>query len=98
MAAGSKQVTQAKVDYLDITRLANEDVFNLEVSVNDTVSVAVVKGARDLTTKLAGLLLLELAVRNNVVEHLAAIYIFEQHVPVVIGADDIAHAADVGVA
>lgn len=33
--------------------------------------------------------------RNDVVEHLATIDIFEEHVPVIIGADNITHATDV---
>jgi hypothetical protein len=33
--------------------------------------------------------------RDDVVEHLSSVYIFEQHVPVVGGLDDIFHPADV---
>lgn len=35
--------------------------------------------------------------RDDVIEHLAAIDILAQHVPVIIGSDDISHAADVRV-
>jgi hypothetical protein len=65
--------------------------------MHDTVSVAVVQGTRDLASELASLLLLEATVRNDVVQHLPAVYVFEKHVPMVVCPNDIAHAADVGV-
>lgn len=51
----------------------------------------------DLAAELAGLLLLELATGDDVVEHLGAVDVFEEYVPMVVGADDVAEAADVGV-
>jgi hypothetical protein len=59
--------------------------------------MTVIQRAGDLTGKLAGLLLLETAVGDDVVEHLAAIDKLEQHVPVVVCAHDVSHAADVRV-
>jgi hypothetical protein len=65
--------------------------------VHDAVSVAVVQGTRDLASEFARLLLLEAPVRNDVVQHLPAIHVFEKHVPMVVCPNDVAHAADVGV-
>ncbi len=64
--------------------------------MNDAVAVAVVESASDLATEFAGLLLLELAVGNYVVEHLASIDKLEEHVPVVVCTNDITQAANVG--
>lgn len=97
MAARGKEIAQAKIDNLNIASLADENVFNLEVTVNDAVAVTVIEGASNLATELAGLLLLEFAVGNDVVEHLASIDKLEKHVPVVVCTNDIAQAADVGV-
>ena len=97
MATGGKEVAQAKVDNLDVAILADEDVFNLQVAVNYAVAVAVVEGAGNLATKLARLLFLELAVRDDVVEHLATVDVLKEHVPVVICAHNITQAADVRV-
>jgi len=65
--------------------------------VDDAVAMAVVERAGNLTGKLAGLLLLEAAMGDDVVEHLAPIDKLAQHVPMVVGADDVTHATDVGV-
>lgn len=97
MAARSKKVAESEVDDLDISRLTDEDVLDLEISVDDAVPMAVVKGARYLAAELPGLLLLELAVGDDVVEHLAAVDIFKEHVPMVIGSYDIAQATNVWV-
>jgi hypothetical protein len=94
--ARSKQITQAKVDDFDVTSLADENVLNLQVTVHNAVAMAVVQGAGDLSAKLARLLLLELSVGNDVIEHLTAVDKLEEHVPVVVGSDDISQAADVG--
>lgn len=67
VATGREQVAQAEVDDLDVTDLANKDVFDLEVAVNNTVPVAVVEGTGDLTAELASLFLLELSMGDDVV-------------------------------
>ena len=90
-----EEVAEAKVDDFDVARLADQDVLDLEVAVDDAVPVAVVDGARDLARKLAGLLLLELPVRDDVVEHLAAVDVFEEHVPVPSCPQVVPQAADV---
>ena len=98
MASGSEEVAQAEVDDLYVACLAYEDIFNLEITVNYAIPVTVVQGTDDLPTKLASLFLLELAMRDDIVEHLAAIDKLEQHIPVVISPHDISEAADVRMA
>jgi len=90
-----EEVAQTKINDLDITRLTDQDILDLQVSVDDAVAVAVVQGTRNLAGELAGLLLLQSTVRDDIVEHLSSIYILEQHVPVVVGSNDISHATDI---
>lgn len=97
LVSGREQIAEAKIDNLNVASLADEDVLDLEVSMDDAVSVAVVERAGNLAGELAGLLLLETAVRDDIVEHLASIDKLKQHVPVVVCAHDISHATDVGV-
>lgn len=96
MAARGEKIAETKVDDLDVAGLADQNVLDLQVSMDNAVPVAVIQGTSNLTTELPGLLFLELAVRDDVVEHLSAIDIFEQHVPVVVCTDNIAEAANVG--
>lgn len=58
MTAGCEEVAETKVDNLDIAGLADEDVLDFEIAVDDAVAMAVVECAGDLTAELAGLLLL----------------------------------------
>lgn len=97
VATRGKEVAQTKVNDFDISRLADEDVFDFQVAVDDAVAVAVVEGAGDLTAELAGLLFLELAVGDDVVEHLASIDKLKEHVPVIVCTNDIAKSTDVRV-
>lgn len=86
MTFGREEVAQTKVNDFDIARLADEDVLDLQVSVNNTVPMTVVQSAGYLPAELASLLLLQLAVGDDVVEHLATVDILEEHVPMIIGA------------
>ena len=97
MTAGSKQVAQTKINNLDVTSLADEDVLDLEVPVHDAIPMQVVEGTCNLTAKLSGLLLLKLAVGDDVVEHLAAVDVFEKHIPMMIGTDNIMKRTNVWV-
>jgi hypothetical protein len=97
LAPRREQVAQTEIDNLDVARLADEDILNLQVAVDDAVAVAVVERTGNLAGELASLLLLETAMGDDVVEHLAAIHKLEQHVPVVVCPHDVFHAADVGV-
>lgn len=63
--------------------------------MNNAVAMTVIQRAGDLSSELASLLFFEFAMRNNIVEHLATVDVFEQHVPMVGGAHDVAHATDV---
>ena len=65
-------------------------------SVNDVIFMAVLEGAPNLSCEFPGDAFAETAVGNDIVEHLAAVYEFEDHI-VVGGLDDeLAHATDVG--
>lgn len=97
MASRRKQVAETEINDFDVASFTNEDVFDFQIAMDDAVSVTVVQSTGNLTTKLAGLLLLELAMRNNVVEHLAAVDILKEHIPMIVCANHISHAADVGV-
>lgn len=92
-----EQVTQAKIDDLDVASLADEDVFDLQITVNDTVPVAVVQSTGDLASEFPSLLLLESSMRDDVIEHLSSVDELEEHVPVVIRSYDVAHTTYVGV-
>ena len=96
-APGRKEVAETKVDDFDVTGLADENVFDLQVSMCNTVPVAVVKSAGNLARKLSGLLLFESSVGDDVVKHLAAIYVLEKHVPVVIRPNNVSHSTYVRV-
>lgn len=98
MAARSEEVAQTKVDNFDIPVLADKDILDLEVSVNNAVPMTVVEGASNLPAEFTGLFLLQFAVGDNVVKHLSTIDVLAEHVPVVVGAHDVSHAADVGMA
>ena len=95
VAAWCKEIAKPEVDDLDVPRLTNEDVLNLQVAVHDAIAMAVVQRTGNLSAELASLLLLELAMRDDVVQHLAAIDKFEEHIPVIIRTNHIAKAADV---
>ena len=77
MSAGSKQVAQTEINDFNITSLADEDVLDLEIAVDDAIAMAVVESTGDLAAELASLLLLKFAVGDDVVEHLATVDIFE---------------------
>lgn len=62
MAMWGEEIAQTKVDDLDVASFTDQDVLDLEVSVDNAIPMAVVQGTGDLTTELPSLLLLELAV------------------------------------
>lgn len=66
--------------------------------MHDTVPVAVIQSTGDLTGELARLLLFQLPMRDDIVEHLTAVHVFKQHVPMIAGAHDIAHTTNIRVA
>lgn len=95
MPAWRKEIAQAKINDFDVAGFADKNVFDLQIAMDNAVFVAVIQGTRNLSAKLARLFFLEFAMRNNVIEHLAAIYKLKEHIPMVVGSDNIAKAADV---
>ena len=91
------QIRQAKINNLDIRRLRNEYILDLEVAVDDVVSMAMIKRRRDLTRELPRNALAQSLVADDVVEHLAPADVLEDHVVVVLVDDHFTHAADVRV-
>jgi hypothetical protein len=77
LASRREQIAEAKIDDFDVASLADEDVLNLEVTVDNAIAVTVVQRTGNLSGKFAGLLLLETAVRDDVVKHLATVDEFE---------------------
>ena len=57
--------------------------------MDDAVAVTIIQRTCNLSTELPGLFLFELPMRDDVVEHLATIDEFEEHIPVVIGTNDV---------
>lgn len=95
MARWREKIAQAEIDNLDVASLANENVLNLQIPMNNRISVAIVERRGDLSPEFACLFFLEAPVIDDVVQHLASVDILEHHVPVVVGLDVVAHAADV---
>lgn len=94
-APRGEQVAETKVDDFDIAFFADQDVFNFQISVDDAITVTVIKRTGNLPGKFAGLFLFQPTVRDDVVQHLTAVDVFEHHVPMVIGPVHITHAANV---
>jgi hypothetical protein len=69
----------------------------LLTAMNDIVQMAVLECTAYLACKLAGDPFAQATVADDVVEHLAAVDIFEYHVVVVLVDDHFAHSANVGV-
>ena len=93
----AEEVAQAKVDDLDVVVLADQYVLDLQIPVDDAVPMAVVDGARDLAGEASGILLLELAMRDDVIKHLTTVHILEEHIPVPSCPDVVAESTNVGV-
>ena len=91
------QVGKAKVDDLDVPSLGDEDVLDLEVAMYDVVLVTILERAPDLASKLPCDSFPQATVADDIVQHLSAVDIFENHVVVVLMNDHLPHATDVGV-
>lgn len=98
VAARREEVAEPKVDNFNIASFADEYVFDFEIAVYNAVAVAVIEGACDLSAELASLPFLQFAMRDDVVEHLAAVDIFKEHVPVIVRAYNVSQPCDVGMA
>lgn len=82
-APWGEQVAETEINDFDVTSLADKDVLDLQIAMYDAVAVAVVQCAGNLPCELARLFFLQLAVGDDVIQHLTAVDIFEQHIPVV---------------
>ena len=97
MAFGREEIAKTEVDDFDISSFANQNVFDFQVPVHDGISVAVIQSTSNLPAKFTRLLFLEPAMRDDVVQHLSAIDIFKEHIPMITGSYDVSHAANVRV-
>ena len=66
-------------------------MFDFEVPVNDVIHMAVVRSTLDLPSELARNSLPESSMRDDVVEHLVAVNIFEYHRVMMLVNDHFAH-------
>ena len=76
-ASGREQIAEAEVNDLDITSFADQNVLDFEIAMHNAVAMTVIQGTGDLAGEFARLFLFELSVRNDVVEHLTTIDVFE---------------------
>lgn len=95
---GREEIAETEVNDLDVTRLADEYVLDLQVSMHDAVAVAVIQSAGDLTSEFSRLFFLQFTMGYDVVQHLTAVDILEEHVPMIRSPDHVAHPADVWMA
>jgi len=63
--------------------------------MHDAVTMTVVQRTGDLASEFSGLLLLQFAMRDDVVKHLTTIHVFKEHIPMVGSAHNIIHATDI---
>lgn len=80
-----EEIAKSKVDDLDVPGFADQDVFDLQITMDYAVPVTIVESTGDLTAKLSRLFLLQLAMGYDVVEHLATIDKLEKHIPMIVG-------------
>ena len=66
-----------------------------KTSMNNGITVTIVQSAQDLSSKLSGVLLPELSMTNNIVEHLTAIDILKKEIKMALRDNDISHSADI---
>ena len=89
MPSWREEIAESKVDDLDVSGLADQDVFDLQITMDYAVPVAIVECTGDLTAKLPRLFLLQLAMGYDVVKHLATIDELEEHVPMIVSSHHI---------
>lgn len=94
-ATRREEVAEAKVDDLDIASFADENILDLEVSVDNAVLVAVVEGTRNLAAEFPSLFLLKFSMGNDVIKHLSSIHIFKEHIPMVVCSNHITQATNI---
>ena len=77
MTSWREQVTKSEVNDLDVSRLADENILNLKISVVAVSLKKVIQSTGNLSAEFSRLLLFQLPVGDNVVEHLATIHILK---------------------
>ena len=90
-------VGEAKVCDDDVAIAVDEEVLELEIAVDDLLGVDVADAGDELGEELAGVLFLEVAVGEDVVEELAARGVVEDDADVLVCFDDVVEADDVRV-
>lgn len=93
-----KEIAQTEINDFYIPRLADKNVFYLEIPVHNTIPMAIVQSTCDLPAKFSGLLFFQSAMRDNVIQHLTPIDILKKHVPVVIRSNNITHRTNIWMA
>ena len=91
------EVGQAKVDDLDIAGMRNENILDLQVPMYDAIPMTILQRRADLPRELPRHAFSKSSMRDDVIEHLSAVDVLEDHVVVVRVDDQLAHAADVRV-
>lgn len=91
------KIRKTKIDYLDIAGMRNENVLDLEITMDDVISMTVLQSGANLPGELASDSLTKAAMGYDVVEHLAAIDVLEDHVIMVLVDNKFPHATDVRV-
>ena len=94
MAVG---VAEAEIYDLDVFVVIEEEVFRLEVSMDDVQLVDILDASVDLLEKLACLVFLQTSVRNNVVKELTAARVLHDQVELLGCLDDLIELDDVRV-
>jgi hypothetical protein len=61
VALGREEVAQTKVDNLDVSALADQNILHAQIPMYDAIPVAVVEGTSDLPTELSSQLVFELS-------------------------------------
>ena len=100
-AAGSQELSvchhvgQPEIRDLDIEVLIQQQILRLKIPVNDVVTVAIFHAGDDLLEEPPGVVLLQLAVLNDVVEEFSAGDVFHHHEDVGGRGDDLIELNDV---
>ncbi len=91
-----KVVGKANVGDDDVAVAVQKQIFELEIAMDDVLLMKVRDTGDELSKETAGMLLLEILVRENVVEELASRGILEDDTDVAIRLDDFVETDNVG--
>ena len=90
-------ITQSEIHYLQSQIVVKQQVFWLEVSVTHAALVDVLDARDELEVELAGLLLRQPSVPDDVVEQLTAAAVLHDHVELLFSFNNLVELNDVGV-